>query len=190
MAKAQGRVRVLYERCRNPDFALHAAGTLLAARARRSFDEQGHRGAKQWPARSVPNVLGILSDLEAGKIPDPKRYEPRPALVDSGALKASIRYQVRGNGVTLTANRPYASTHEKGGIVVKPITREALKGLAALLRQSPELRLSLGWLFTWARRGRPISKLIPARPFLEPSTRDMAEAAGAVRRAILAGGSA
>lgn len=188
MAQAKSRVRVLYERVKNPAFALHAAGTLLAARARTAFAEQGHRGAKRWLPRAVPNVFGILSDLENGRPVEPKRFEPRPALVDTGRLKGAIRYSVAGNLVTLVAAVPYASTHEHGGTVTRTIKREALRGLAALLRAQPEHRATLGWLFTAARKGRPITKTIPARPFLAPSTRDLAEAAGAVSRAIRAGG--
>lgn len=188
MAQATSRIKLLRERVANPAFALHAAGTLLAARARSAFDEQGRRGAKRWLPRAVPNVLGILADLEAGRSPQAKRFEARPALVDTGTLRSSIRYSVIGNSVSIVAQVPYASTHEKGGVVTRPIRREALKGLAAFLRQSPEHRSSLGWLFTWARKGRPITTRVPARPFLQPTPRDLAEAQGVIRRAILAGG--
>ena len=186
MAQARSRIQELIGRVKNPAFALTAAGTLLAARARAAFDAQGH--GRPWPARAVPNVPGILADLEAGREPAARRFEARPVLIDTGALRRSIRFAVSGRRLTLTASAPYASKHEKGGVVVRPIRRDVLVGLARLLSERPELRPKLGWLFTWAKQGRPLRTTVPARPFLRPTPRDLRDAGAAARRALQAGG--
>lgn len=213
MAQMQSRVRILYERVKNPAFALTAAGTLLASRARARFTNQGTGGAfrsaigqaaeiilpgmfgafiggmtGKWPARRVPNVLGIISDLEAGRSIQAKRFEARPALVDTGALRDSIRFTVAGTSVTLLSSMPYASLHEKGGTITRTVPRSILPGLAQFLKSQPEHRSSLGWLFYYAKKRKAIKSTIPARPFLAPTPRDIADAMGAVKRLIQAGG--
>lgn len=185
---SKSRIALLMKRVKNPAFALHAGGTLLAARARRAFAEQG-KGGKPWVARSVPNVLGIISDLEAGRDPPPRRFDARPALEDTGRLQGSIRYRVvSNNSIELVAATPYASTHEHGGTVTKRIGPDVVKGLARLLKRRPELRVSLGWLFSYAKAGKPITVRIPERPYLRPTPKDISDATGAVLRTLLARG--
>lgn len=183
---ATSRLKVLTERVKNPAFALNAVGTMLASRARASFAAQ-RRGAP-WLPRAVPNVLGILADLEAGRSPSPKRFEPRPALVDTGALRASIRYRVVGRTrLEVSASAPYATLMRRGGVVTRPVRPDVLRGLAALLRERPELRDKLGWLFTWARRGRSVRVRVPARDFLTPTPKDLRDARAVLSRALLRG---
>lgn len=153
----------------NPDKALKQIGAIVVASSQRAFKEQGFDG-KPWPARSVPNVFGILADMAAGKSAPPKRrFEPRPALRDTGRLAQSIAFRVLGKTtVEVGTNVEYAAVHQKGGKVESvKITEQVRSSLWQWLsKQSTVLKRQLGWLLNRRYLNKTLSHDVPARPFL------------------------
>jgi phage gpG-like protein len=152
-----------------PERALKQIGVLIVAESQRAFKEQAF-GGKPWPARAVPNVFGILADFAAGKAAPPaRRFEPRPALRDTGRLAQSIAFRVLGRtAVEVGTNVEYAAVHQKGGKVesakITPAVRSAL--WQWLSRQSPLLKRQLGWLLNRRFLNKTLTHDVPARPFL------------------------
>src|SRR5437899_1789490 len=101
------RLRALAANLKNPTRFLKRAGLLLASRAQAAFREQ-KRGNVQWPARAVPNVIGILDDLAHDVNPPARRFDPRPAGVDKGTLRDSLTaaavHLVSGDTVEIGTN--------------------------------------------------------------------------------------
>lgn len=171
----------LRARLANPTPALHAVGLLLVGRAQRTFAEQ-RAGGQEWPERGVPNRIGILMDLKAGKNPPERRWDARPAGVDTGRLKGSISYRVEANKVVVGSRVAYASDVQLGGPRTIEVSGELRRALAAWLRKlsnassrarkanypakearSQAARAAFGPLF---HRG-VLTVDVPPRPFLE-----------------------
>lgn len=126
------RLEALAENLRDPRRFLVRAGLVLAERARHAFDIGVQaRGGYAWPARAVPNVIGILDDLAHDRNPPPRRWDPRPAGVDKGVLRGSLSAQavhlVSGDTVEVTTNADGASLIQHGGEVDVEVD-ETLKG--------------------------------------------------------------
>ena len=147
---------------------LDSIGAYLTSQAQKAFREQG-RGGEAWPGRMTPNVPGIVSDMNAGRTPPKRRFSPRPALSDTGRLRNSISWAVRGrSSVVIGAAVPYAEKHQLGGISEVVLTSTGRSNLVQYLRGEPELRGALGWLFSRPR----FMVSIRARPFLAVTPRD------------------
>jgi phage gpG-like protein len=122
----------------NPQRLMKRLGFLIATRGKEAFADQ-KRGPFVWKPRHVPNLPGILSDLNEGKTAIPnRRFEPRPALIDKGRLLADISsneaVHVEGSfRVAVGSRLPYASLHQFGGEVDFPITDTLKAKIAALL---------------------------------------------------------
>jgi len=156
---------------------LNAIGAYLVSRSQTAFKVQGFDN-KPWQERGVPNVPGIVNDLNKGGSPKARRFKPRPALLDTGVLRLSITHQVRGDSVVVGTTIPYASVHQNGGMT-KPVelTSTGREGLANLLRRKPELRDDLGWLFNQPL----VFRRVPARPFVGIQDGDLEE----IKRIVL-----
>lgn len=150
---------------------LNAIGAYLTARSQRAFRDQAFDG-NAWRPRSVPNIPGIVNDLNKGGQPKARRFQATPVLTDTGHLRRSITWQVSGNSVLVGTTLEYASVHQNGGVTKPvPLTEVGRQGLTALLRRRPQLRDDLGWLFA-----RPISfSRVPARPFVGLQEGDLEE---------------
>jgi phage gpG-like protein len=96
----------------------------------------------------VPNVPGIVGDLNRNMNPPKRRFQPRPALVDTGKLRQSISFQVGSKDVVVGTNLEYAAQQQLGGVSKVRLLKSSRKALSELLRKRPELRKSLGWLFS------------------------------------------
>lgn len=158
------RLAVLADRTRDRAPILKRIGTVIASRMQATFRTQG-RGRFPWRARSVPNVAGIVADLAKGATVKPRRFQDRPALIDTGRLRGSISFRVLGQqAVEVGSNVPYASLHHTGGVSVQEITPTVRRGLADFLRRRRDETLSrrLGFLF----RADRLETRIPARPFV------------------------
>lgn len=179
--------------------ALEQIGVLLVAGAQRAFREQG-RG-ERWQERRVPNVFGIVSDLARGKTPPKRRFDRRPALVDTGQLRNSIDARVSGRDtVEVGTVVPYASLHQFGGTSTARVTPAARRGLARYLKTQRRRRknskaseadrsrassaLEIGWLF----QVDVLEAQIPARPFIEVTDTDREEIRRIVLEHVLDGG--
>jgi phage gpG-like protein len=151
--------------------SLERVRVLMVGRTQHAFDTQGRPGST-WKPRRVPNVAGILKDLErSAATPPRRRFEPRPAAIDTGALRASITGRIVGTeSVEYGSKLAYADSVQLGKAGRVEITPTARRNLAALVKRRRDLQKSLGWLFN--ERGRParprraIATHPPARPFV------------------------
>jgi phage gpG-like protein len=169
-------------RAANPAPLLKAFGALLLKRSLDSFRAQGFFGFP-WRPRRVPNVAGIVADLNAGRTPPKRRFEPRPALVDTGKLRQSLAVRVVTDAVEVGTVLPYAALQQAGGKTTIQLKPEARGSLANLLRKRPELGKALGGLL---RRPRRTVK-VPARPFVGITPKEADDLAATAAR-YLAGG--
>lgn len=160
-AKVEGWERNL----NNPSRTLKQVGILLVAQAQENFEDQAF-GSKKWQPRAVPNVYGILADLDAGKNPPARRFEDRPALIDTGRLRSSIAFRIlNATTVEVGTNVPYADVHQEGGPIESVKIRRAVVW-AWLREQSKELKKQLGWLVNPKFDGETLKGEVEARPFL------------------------
>ena len=154
-----------------PTKALKQIGVMLRAESQGAFKAQAY-GGKAWDARAGKiNVYGIIADFAAGKRKPPdRRFDDRPALTDTGALKRSIAWEVVGSDtVQVGSNLPYGAVHQHGGAVEsKTITADVQDRLAAwlLTKDDDTMIRKLGWLLHKRMTGTKLKGTVPARPFL------------------------
>jgi phage gpG-like protein len=151
---------------KDPGPLLESIGLLMAGRTQAAFRDQG-RGGNQWPGRGVPNRIGILEDLRAGRTPPERRFEARPAGIDTGRLRSSIAYRVEGNSVVIGSNLSYASDVQRGSPKTIQVQGDLRKALAAWLRsltgdRRAAMRRAFGYLFHVGA----LTVKVPARPFV------------------------
>lgn len=166
-------LRVISSKLGDPSEALDGIGAYLTSQTQKAFREQ-RRGDAVWPGRMNPNVPGIVSDLNRGSTPPGRRFSDRPALVDTGRLRASFSWRRRGRSeVVVGTQLDYAAVHQRGGNVDVVLTPTGRANLREFLRDRKDLRPALGWLF---QRPRFTVRVRP-RPFLA-ITRDDQRAIG------------
>ncbi len=145
MASGQGdvsidegdRIRLIKEALADPRPPLIRIGAMLTTRSQDAFTDQGRE--EEWPERITPNIPGILSDLERGATPPARRFQPRPAAIDTGRLRNSITWHLIENAaVEVGTNLPYASLIQFGGVVMIPITGPMKSRLSDLIADDPE----------------------------------------------------
>lgn len=162
-----GRVlTALREATADPQPALAAIGAMLESRAKVAFGEQ-RRGKEKWAPRTVPNIAGIVSDIRQGKTPPARRFEPRPAGIDTGRLLADISSAVTAKDTVEIGSRlPYAGLMQYGGTSKQPWGAANKDVLRRLLKIEPFKTYEdrLAWLL-----GDEITEVetnVRARPFL------------------------
>lgn len=151
---------------------LDAVGMLLVGRTQRAFQDQARAG-NSWRQRAVPNRIGILEDLRAGQSPPERRWDPRPAAIDTGRLRASIAFRVNGNKVVVGSQLPYASDVQRGSTKTIALDGGLRRALAAWLKslrgdRRDMARKAFGPLFS---KGAA-SVRVPPRPFLAITDED------------------
>lgn len=135
-------------------------GVYLLEKTQDAFRDQSF-GSKKWPERMTPNVAGIVSDFNKGQKPKKRRFDGRPALVDTGRLRQSFNFRVKKNTVEVGTALGYAQIQHKGGESKVRLTSIGKAGLADFLRENKSMAKSLGWLFkkssfTVKVRARPL----------------------------------
>lgn len=128
-----GEMRAVAAGLRELGPVLQKIGVLMQRKSVNAFKTQ-KRGSFAWPERMNPNVPGIVRDLNAGGNPKARRFVGRPALTDTGGLKQSITWDVRGDSVVIGTSRPYAKTQNEGGESQITLTSEGRQKLANLLK--------------------------------------------------------
>jgi len=170
----------------NPQKALKQVGIMMVAESQRAFVEQKF-GGQPWRERAVPNVMGIIADFAAGRTkPKARRFDARPALMDTGALAKSISYRIiSADTVEVGTNLPYAPTlHSGGKVQSETITEKVQDALAKWLKSQRNaigrktkdgrtkeqkadrvavLEDKLGWLLDKAIRGKKLEMDVPKR---------------------------
>lgn len=183
---ADGGVTLGDPALRRSRLAREAIGVELVASARRAFEGQRSPEGDAWQARAVPNVAGMIMDFTRGRAdPKPSRLAPRPALVDTGALRRSISYRLEAGRVIPTVGVDYGMQHVEGG--------------SATLQVGPAVRrAAIRWLdrrdqddvvdkrLRSAVRQDAVTIRFPARPFLGADERAQESIRAIVRRGTLA----
>lgn len=170
---------------------LDRVGELLVFAARSAiYDQRGPDGSA-WPPRRVPNVLGILRDLERGGSVHPSRLQPRKALYATGRLYDTLTYRVTGRTVRTASPWPQiARSMEQGGTETRAVTgtlRRRLGIYARSLGDAPEAARLWG---VW--RARTVTVSWPARRFsglprrLWPKVVGLLRSAATRRRVLVA----
>ncbi len=123
----------------DPSRAVRLLGLELASRAKRAFIDQ-RRGPFDWKPRANPNVPGILSDLRRGSNPPERRFQDRPAGIDTGRLMADLSsaraVTPAGNDSVIVGSKlPYAGLIQFGGEVDIPIDSSLKANIAAYLKR-------------------------------------------------------
>lgn len=167
----------------NPEAALKQIGALMVAESMAAFREQRF-GKVAWKERGTPNVFGIIKDFHEGREPPQRRFESRPALMDTGRLARSIAFVVLSRD-TVEVGSPlaYAVKHHRGGEVEsEKITEKVQKALGEWLKdQGGDLRKRLGFLLNAKFRDQTLKMEVPARPIVgvtRSTIRDAKEAIG------------
>lgn len=157
----------------------------LLSKSQEAFQKQGYgrRPENRWRPRSVPNVAGIIGDLNRNMNPPQRRWEDRPALVDTGRLRQSINWAITDTEAIVGTNVQYAEIHQVGGRSKVRLTRTGKDGLFKLLGETytdefvsagtRQLREDLGWLLK--KRSPNVTVHVPRRPFVGFDDEDEAE---------------
>ena len=165
----------LRSRLEDPRPALRRIGALMLAESQKSFLDQRY-GPEQWPERyegqpdPFVNVAGALSDLNRDRQIKGRRFDRRPALVDTAALKGSLSFDLRGkNAVRVGSTIPYAAKQVFGLNSRQSVTGTARKRLTKEYRRFKkqggsrfEAIKKLGFLHTVSQ----LDTSIQARPFI------------------------
>lgn len=167
---------------------LDRIGALYVSASQRSFAQQ-RWGDEAWPARyprqkNKLNIAGALRDFAAGRrAPLARRFQDRPALIDTGELRRSIAHRVVADGgvlyVEVGTTLPYAAKQLYGGETVIRIT-QAIRDRAREWLQTPKgkaYRTQL-WRIVSVRSGMYVERN-QARRFLG-TTPDLERAAAAL----------
>lgn len=170
---------------KDPKVALKQIGILMVAESQRAFKSQKW-SKKNWTARAAPNVYGIISDFAQGrKSPPGRRFQTRPALIDTGRLRGSISFRVMSPVVEVGTNLKYAAVHQKGGKIksekiTKPIQSAIAKWLKGAGRQWEK---KLGWITNARYTNKTLTGRVEARPFvgITRNTRKVVEKAVGVK---------
>lgn len=137
-------VRIRVTDTRALDMLLHSAtgqaarrrmGEYLLSQAARAFQDQ-QRGGVAWPPRHVPNIAGILSDLKEAPRIKSRRFDARPAGVDTGQLgrfSLQANYVPTAAGFDVFSAVPYAGRFQEGGTSAIPLTGTMLANLAQVM---------------------------------------------------------
>lgn len=168
-------------------------GEIACNYAKDSFDRQAF-GNQIWPERypkqqgGKVNIAGILADfLEGKKNPPDRRFTARPAGIDSGLLYRSLTPSkaVKANGFSVEVGsvQKNASAVQFGATSSQYVTKNAVKLLAEFMKKS-RARIKkakkvsqpitskdagiqrLGFLFGFAKKGKPLITKSGARPYL------------------------
>lgn len=182
---------------------LKQIGALNESVSQDAFQKQ-RLGSIEWkvryPNQSEPfvNIAGVIADLSEGGQIKTRRFERRPALIDRGLMRGSIKSRAIGKRSVETGSAlPYASKHQHGGVSDQRVTDQVKTGLirfllgrAASRIQPPRTMKEYARFRTLARDNPYADKLAPivlpqqrlwqtevnARPFVgitEESERDI-----------------
>jgi phage gpG-like protein len=176
-------VRLLERTIRSPIVILKRIGALLTSRVQKRFSTQEFDG-RAWPPPMVPNIPGILSDLDRGVSVKSSRFQAGPALKDTGRLMASINWQIASeDSVEIGTNIEYAKFHQFGLMRVIPVTTRMKMGLmqflVTVLGRAWSSRLS------WVLGVDEFDLQIMERPFVGADQRDIDDVRSVVRDGIL-----
>lgn len=152
---------------RNPQKALKQIGAMMVAESEEAFEEQAF-GEADWDERGLPNVFGILQDLEDGGEPKDRRFETTPVLIDAGHLSRSITFETGKDSVTVGSNLEYAALMHGGGTSFSVEITEDIQARMRAWLDGPgkQWEPELGFITRPAFLGQKLEMEVPARPFV------------------------
>ncbi len=168
-----GKVGILGEKLdERKRIALVRIGALLVIRAQTAFDEQ-KRGDFEWPERGVPNVAGIVEDCERGGSIKERRFQERPAGIDTGRLRSSVAWEiVDESSVRVGVNLDYGSLIQFGGLVEIDVTQNTIDCILAYAKDHPE-RFDKTLRALVKKGPHTFTINVPARPFIAVTDDDL-----------------
>ena len=163
------KVERIQKRLESPTAALKVAGLLMVEASQKAFRQQG-LGKQKWEARAPINVYGLIADFARGAgAPAQRRFQRRPALIDTGRLSSSISSRlISEDTVEVGTVVQYAAVHQKGGQVESETITESMQRAIWDWMKSKGRRYKkdLGWLLNKKWRGKKLQGQVPARPFI------------------------
>jgi phage gpG-like protein len=120
----------LRQKLEHPTGLLKQFGILLVGESQLSFQKQA-LGTFQWntryptQARHFMNIAGAIMDLEKGPRIKGRRFENRPALIDTAMLSRSVTFEAGApdaHTVTIGSKRQGMAKHQWGGETRQPVT--------------------------------------------------------------------
>ena len=182
------KVERIQKRLDSPTAALKIAGLLMVAASQRAFRQQG-LGKEKWEPRAPINVFGLIADFARGAgAPAQRRFQRRPALMDTGRLSSSISSKIVSDAtVEVGTVVEYASVHQKGGQVESETITEGMQRAIWewLKTKGRRYKRDLGWLLNRKWRGKKLQSEVPARPFIGLTDQTQAEVMRATGRQIM-----
>jgi phage gpG-like protein len=157
----------LRKRIENPSRLMRRLGVLMVGESQKAFQEQA-LGEIKWPVRypnqadPYVNIAGALMDLDKGPSIKSRRFDRRPALIDTGML---LRSMTSGQAISMEGRktvvvgttRKNALQHQIGGTTEMPITENMRKNLAILEARAKQQMESV----FMAPRAKGMKKLMP-----------------------------
>lgn len=201
---------------KDPHKLLLQLGLILQKQAVDAFRLQGLPGLP-WKARSVPNVAGAVQDLSKGPKIKSRRWDARPAGIDTSSLLRSLSSRseaIRPFGlweVHVGSRLPHAADMQYGGSSLVHIDQTIRDNLATVLRgqrkkrdrlarfagtpverltarlEDARLRL-LRKRMGWLFQYAVVTFRVPPRPFLDVTDDAMGKMMAAVQRFYRIGG--
>lgn len=161
------------QKLENPRPALERVGALMLAASQKAFEDQAY-GPERWPERyegqSEPfiNIAGALSDVARDRQIKGRRFDRRPALIDTGTLRGSMTFALKGKkSVSVGTTVPYAAKHLFGLTSTQAVTDVARKRLVKEYRRFKRLGgprfeafKKLGFLHTVSQLNTNIQKRV------------------------------
>lgn len=151
-----------------PERALKQIGVLMVAESQASFKRQTF-GRKKWDARAPINVYGLIADFSLPKTPPGRRFDDRPALMDTGQMRATLDYDFLGaKEIEVGSNLGHSGVLNFGGpIESKPITETVQRRISRWLKtQTDTIRTKLSWLTSPEMTGKTLKGEVAPRPFV------------------------
>lgn len=145
----------LRKKIENPSRFMKRVGLEMVAESQKAFRNQC-LGDIQWderyPNQTEPfiNYAGALMDLQKGASVKSRRFDRRPALVDTGMLSRSIAVdkQERPNVIKVGTTREGMAVHQWGGETRMRITETMIANLEKILEESKaKARRAYRWKF-------------------------------------------
>lgn len=125
---------------------------------------------ERYPNQDEPkvNVAGVLADLNEGRGISSRRFDSRPAGIDTGQLRASIEHRIVGDrAVEVGSNLDYADRVQVGGTSFQAIQPDARRKLYQLMRTDRRLRAARDKLAPLLNPKNPVLETtLPPRPFV------------------------
>lgn len=156
---------------------LKHVGLHLVRATQRAFRDQ--KRVAPWDPRRVPNIPGALQDLSTSSSVKARRFQDRPALVDTGRLRSSMAYRfVTKTLIEFGTVVSYAGLHQRGGVSEISTTAAMRTNLGRWLKKHPEWEEDFGmFLSPIFAPGRAIRFRVRKRVFVAylPSDRAVVE---------------